>query len=54
MLTDDHRNGHAADHGLPLNTSRGKFIDPVQQVTFIFEQSTHVARCLSDTRYYDG
>jgi hypothetical protein len=29
MLTDDHRDGHAADHRLPLKPGGGKLIDPV-------------------------
>ena len=37
VLTDDHRDGHAADHRLPLEPGGGKLIDPVEGVTFVFE-----------------
>jgi len=53
MLADDHRDGHAADHGLPLKPGGGKLIDAVEHVTFVFEQRAHVARCLRDARYHD-
>ncbi len=39
---------------LPFEPGGGKLIDPVERVTFVFEQGTHVARRLGDARYHDG
>ncbi len=35
MLADDHRDGHAADHRLPLKPGGDKLIDPVKRVAFV-------------------